>query len=75
MKSYCHHCKLETEGHPNPDDCISALLAEVEQLRKSEEHFRSEWSKQTRIVHELSAQVDRLREAFGFLDRIMEPRR
>ena len=33
MKSYCHHCKLETEGHPNPEQCINALLAEVARLR------------------------------------------
>ena len=33
MRSYCHHCKLPTEGHPNPEQCITALLVEVARLR------------------------------------------
>lgn len=30
MNSYCHHCKLETEGHPKAEDCIAALRFEWE---------------------------------------------
>ena len=67
MKSYCHHCKLETEGHPKPEDCITALLAEVARIRKDRDHFRTNWASQTRIAHELSAEVSRLREALEYL--------
>lgn len=40
MKAYCHHCKLPGSGHPTPDDCVAALLAEIERLRTALEMIR-----------------------------------